>query len=81
MGARLQWREKRTSNSNVNPQEQRKRTINSSKKANITSSIHTRVCVCVYVCMVVTQSFVSDSVTPWTVACQAPLFMEFSRQE
>ena len=20
-------------------------------------------------------------VTPWTVACQAPLFMEFSRQE
>ena len=49
MGARLQWREKRTSNSNVNPQEQRKRTINSSKKANITSSIHTRVCVCVCV--------------------------------
>ena len=24
---------------------------------------------------------VSDSVTPWTVACQAPLSMEFSRQE
>ena len=23
----------------------------------------------------------SVSVTPWTVACQAPLFMEFSRQE
>ena len=23
----------------------------------------------------------SDSVTPWTVACQAPLSMEFSRQE
>ena len=22
-----------------------------------------------------------DSVTPWTVACQAPLSMEFSRQE
>ena len=24
---------------------------------------------------------VSDSVTPWTIPCQAPLFMEFSRQE
>ena len=24
---------------------------------------------------------VSDSVTPWTVACQAPLAMKFSRQE
>ena len=24
---------------------------------------------------------VSDFVTPWTVACQAPLSMEFSRQE
>ena len=26
-------------------------------------------------------SVVSDSATPWTVACQAPLSMEFSRQE
>ena len=26
------------------------------------------------------RSVVSDSVTPWTVACQAPLSMEFSRQ-
>ena len=26
-------------------------------------------------------SAVSDSVTSWTVACQAPLSMEFSRQE
>ena len=26
-------------------------------------------------------SVVSDSVTSWTVACQAPLSMEFSRQE
>ena len=25
--------------------------------------------------------FVSDSVIPWTVACQAPLSMEFSRQK
>ena len=24
---------------------------------------------------------VSDSATPWTVACQAPLSMDFSRQE
>ena len=27
------------------------------------------------------HSIMSDSVTPWTVACQAPLSMEFSRQE
>ena len=33
-------------------------------------------CVCVCVC-----SVVSDSVTLWTVAHQAPLSMEFSRQE
>ena len=31
---------------------------------------------CVFHC-----SDTSDSVTPWTVALQAPLFMEFSRQE
>ena len=31
---------------------------------------------CMCVC-----SVVSDSATPWTVACQAPLSMEFSRQE
>ena len=29
----------------------------------------------------VNNSVVSDSVTPWTIACQAPLAMEFSRQE
>ena len=34
------------------------------------------VCVCVYVCLVV-----STSVTPWTVACQAPLPVKFPRQE
>ena len=33
----------------------------------------------VYVC--ISRSVVSDSVTPWTVARQAPLSMEFSRQE
>ena len=32
------------------------------------------VCVCVLSCI---QLFVA----PWTVACQAPLYMEFSRQE
>ena len=29
----------------------------------------------------VSRSVMSNSATPWTVACQAPLFMEFSRQE
>ena len=29
----------------------------------------------------VIRSVVSDSVTPWTVACQVPLSVEFSRQE
>ena len=27
------------------------------------------------------HAVMSDSATPWTVACQAPLSMEFSRQE
>ena len=35
------------------------------------------VCVCVCVCICCAQLFV----TPWTIACQAPLSMEFSRQE
>ena len=34
-----------------------------------------------YVCAVLSRSVVSDSATPWTVACQALLSMEFSRQE
>ena len=34
---------------------------------------------CAYVCT--SCSVVSDSMTPWTVACQVPLSMEFSRQE
>ena len=33
-----------------------------------------------YTCVHVVTSVVSDSVTPWTVACQAPLLMEFSKQ-
>ena len=32
-----------------------------------------------FVC--VSCSVMSDSATPWTVACQAPLSMKFSRQE
>ena len=53
------------------------------------------VCVCVNVYMCVCEcavgsvwasvlfshSVVNDSATPWTVACQSPLFMRFSRQE
>ena len=40
------------------------------------------VCVYVYVCACVCAcSVVSDSVTLWTVAHQAPLSVEFSRQE
>ena len=40
----------------------------------------TAVCVCVCVCAR-TLSHVLLFVTPWTVDCQAPLFMEFYRQE
>ena len=38
------------------------------------------VCLCVCVGVLVTQSCLT-LVTPWTVAYQAPLFMELSRQE
>ena len=48
----------------------------------------TAVCVCVCVCVCVQArarahvlSCVQLFVTPWNVAHQAPLFMEFSRQE
>ena len=34
-----------------------------------------------YVCVCVCAPVVSDSVTPWTISCQAPLSMEFYRQE
>ena len=34
-------------------------------------------CVCMYVCVL---SRVWLFATPWTIACQVPLFMEFSRQ-
>ena len=39
------------------------------------------VCVCVCVCCVLVTQSQSDSTIPWTVAHQAPLSMEFSRQE
>ena len=39
------------------------------------------VCVCVCVCVCVSHSVMSDSATPWTIVHQAPLAMEFSRQE
>ena len=39
------------------------------------------VCVCVCVYVYVLLSHVQLFVTPLTVACQAPLSMEFSRQE
>ena len=42
------------------------------------------VCVCVCVCACTCTlgcSVMSDSLIPWTVACQAPLSMKFSRQE
>ena len=41
----------------------------------------TQLCVCVSVCVCVSLSVVSDSVTPQTVARQAALCMEFFRQE
>jgi len=36
---------------------------------------------CVCVCVCVRPSVMSDFATPWTVACQAPLSVEFSRHE
>ena len=39
------------------------------------------VCVCVSVCLCISHSVMSDSATSRTVAHQAPLSMEFSRQE
>ena len=36
---------------------------------------------CVFVCVCVSRSVLSNSVIPWTVVCQAPLSMGFFRQE
>ena len=38
------------------------------------------VCVCVQVCVCVLLSCVWLFANAWTVACQTPLFMDFSRQ-
>ena len=41
-----------------------------------------RVYTCVHVCVCVSHSVVCiHSAIPWTIACQAPLSMKFSRQE
>ena len=50
------------------------------------SDIQTRRCLLkmllsFHMCYMLSCSVMSDSVTPWTVACQIPLCMEFSRQE
>ena len=42
--------------------------------------LHMCVCVCVCVCVCESLSCVQLFATPWTVACQAPLSMGFSRQ-
>ena len=47
---------------------------------NIYPSENFHLCSSVCVCAL-SYSVMSDSVTPGTVACQAPLSMEFSRQE
>ena len=44
-------------------------------------SENNHVCVCVCVCVCESLSRVLLFMTPWTVAHQVPLFMEFSRQE
>ena len=58
---------------------ERKREMCSLIVSSILSSFSnsTRVCVCVLSCSVVPDTFG----THWTVVCQAPLSMEFSRQE
>ena len=50
-------------------------------KGCTTGSFMNCVCMCVYVCVCVRNSAMSNSLWPWTVACQAPLLIGFSRQE
>ena len=62
-----------------------------SYEINLTVEDKYSVCVCACACVrvrvrahahVLSHSVVSDSLwPPWTIGCQAPLFMEFSRQE
>ena len=42
------------------------------KKKYICICVYVCLCVCVCVCVCVSHSVMSDSATPWTVACQAP---------
>ena len=53
------------------------------KSANYARSIYLAVCVCVYLCYAVLSCFscVQLLLTLWTAALQAPLTMDFSRQE
>ena len=39
------------------------------------------ICACVYVCVCVSRSVVSNSAIPWTIVYQAILSMEVSRQK
>ena len=58
--------------------------VHSDLSPNLRYKVCVCVCVCVYLlhaCMRIHFSFVWLFVTPWTVALQAPLSMEFSRQE
>ena len=54
-------------------------------KIGIYACVCVCVCVCVYVCEIYASvrvpSVMSDSVTPWTVVCQTPLYMGFTQQE
>ena len=45
-------------------------------KVSLRTENYLKGCVCVCVSLIL-----SNSATPWTVACQAPLSREFSRQE
>ena len=49
--------------------------------SNFTFFTFIKPCVCVCVCVCASCSVTSNSVTPWIVACQAPVSLEFSRQE
>ena len=55
------------------------RLANGNKCAYVCVCVHAHACVCV--CMLSCFSGVQLCVTPWTVACQAPLSMGFSRHE
>jgi len=56
--------------------------------SSTTLPVYAYVCVCARVCAsthtcthTLSRSVLSDFATPWTIACQAPLSLEFPRQE